>query len=110
MLIVQDVLISDDVIEQEFICNLSACKGACCVKGEAGAPLEKKETKILEDIYYKFAGWPVGLNTIAAAVGEEESTIEEVVEPYLLQIGFLERTPRWRKITQKATEHLLSKK
>ena len=72
--------------------------------------LDYLDSKILEVIYYKFLGWPVGLNTIAAAVWEEESTIEEVVEPYLLQMWFLERTPRGRKITEKATVHLLSKK
>ena len=46
-------IVSEDIIEKDFVCNLSACKGACCVHGEAGAPLEKKETKILEEIYPK---------------------------------------------------------
>lgn len=46
-------IVSEDIIEKDFVCNLSACKGACCVDGEAGAPLEKKETKILEEIYPK---------------------------------------------------------
>lgn len=46
-------IVSEDVIEKDFICNLSACKGACCVDGEAGAPLEEDETKILESIYSK---------------------------------------------------------
>lgn len=51
MLIVQDVLISDDVVEQEFICNLSACKGACCWEGDYGAPVTKDEEKeILRDL------------------------------------------------------------
>lgn len=72
--------------------------------------LDYLDKKIIETIHYKFRDGPVWLNTIASAVGEEESTIEEVVEPYLLQIGFLERTPRGRKITQKAIEHLLSEK
>ncbi|WP_297793781.1 DUF3109 family protein [uncultured Eudoraea sp.] len=44
-------IISDDILEKEFVCNLSACKGACCIDGEAGAPLEDKETEILVDIY-----------------------------------------------------------
>ncbi len=44
-------LISEDIIEKEFVCNLSACKGECCISGDAGAPLEQKETSILEDIY-----------------------------------------------------------
>ena len=46
-------IISEDIIGKDFVCNLSACKGACCVVGDAGAPLEKEETKILEDIYPK---------------------------------------------------------
>lgn len=44
-------LVSEDLLEQEFVCNLSVCKGACCVDGDAGAPLEQKETEILVDIY-----------------------------------------------------------
>ena len=46
-------IVSEDVLEKEFVCNLSACKGACCVEGAAGAPLSDEETKILEDIYPK---------------------------------------------------------
>ncbi len=44
-------IVSESIIEKDFVCNLSACKGACCIDGDAGAPLEKEETKILEDIY-----------------------------------------------------------
>jgi len=46
-------IVSEDIIEKDFVCNLSACKGACCVDGDAGAPLDKAETKILEKIYPK---------------------------------------------------------
>lgn len=46
-------IVSEDLIKKEFVCNLSACKGACCIDGDAGAPLEKEETKILEEIYPK---------------------------------------------------------
>lgn len=46
-------IVSESIIEEEFVCNLSACKGACCIDGEAGAPLEKQETEILEKIYPK---------------------------------------------------------
>jgi hypothetical protein len=46
-------IISEDIIEKDFICNLSACKGACCIQGDAGAPLDKKETEILEKLYPK---------------------------------------------------------
>ena len=51
MLIIQEVLVSDAVVEEQFLCNLSACKGACCVEGDSGAPLEEEELQILEDIY-----------------------------------------------------------
>jgi len=46
-------IVSEEIIEKDFLCNLSACKGACCIDGEAGAPLTKEETKILTDIYPK---------------------------------------------------------
>ena len=46
-------IVSEDIIEKDFVCNLSACGGACCVDGDAGAPLEEEEAKILEDIYPK---------------------------------------------------------
>jgi len=46
-------IVSEDIIEKDFVCNLSACKGACCIDGEAGAPLEKEEAIILKDIYPK---------------------------------------------------------
>ena len=51
-------------------------------------------------------GGPVGLSTLAAAVGEETDTVEDVVEPYLLQLGFLQRTPRGRVVTERAYRHL----
>ena len=54
----------------------------------------------------KFGGGPVGLSTLAASVGEEPDTIEDVVEPYLLQLGFLQRTPRGRVVTERAYAHL----
>lgn len=67
------------------------------------------ERMVLDAIINKFAGGPVGLNTIAAATGEEEATIEDVTEPYLIQIGMLERTSRGRKATEKAKEFLKNK-
>ena len=60
----------------------------------------------LQTLIEKFKGGPVGLGTLAAATSEEEATIEEVIEPYLIQQGFLERTPRGRTATKKAYEHL----
>ncbi|KKS23610.1 MAG: Holliday junction ATP-dependent DNA helicase RuvB [Candidatus Nomurabacteria bacterium GW2011_GWC2_41_8] len=57
-------------------------------------------------IFEKFNGGPVGLKTIGAAMSEEEATVEEVIEPYLIQLGLLERSPRGRVATKKAYEHL----
>ena len=71
---------------------------------EAG--LTSLDRKILETIIEKFKGGPVGLSTIAASLSEEVATIEEVNEPYLLQLGFIERTPRGRRATARAYEHL----
>lgn len=61
---------------------------------------------VLETIIDKFKGGPVGLNTIAAAIGEEQSTIEDVIEPYLIRHGLIERTPRGRIASQEAYRHL----
>lgn len=61
--------------------------------------------KLLDTIINKFQGGPVGLDNIAAAIGEEKSTIEDVIEPYLIQQGFIARTPRGRVATQRAYDH-----
>ncbi|MCK5412918.1 MAG: Holliday junction branch migration DNA helicase RuvB [Candidatus Pacebacteria bacterium] len=68
--------------------------------------LEHTDRKILEIIIEKFSGGPVGVSTIAASLSEQEDTIEYVYEPYLLQLGFLQRTPRGRKVTKMAYDHL----
>jgi len=68
--------------------------------------LGKPDRAVLEVIIERFNGGPVGLNTIAAATGEEPSTIEDVVEPYLIRHGFIERTPRGRTTTHLAHSHL----
>lgn len=72
MIVIDDKIISDDVVEEQFVCNLAACKGECCVAGELGAPLNKEETKILEEIY-------------------------ETVKPYLLPEGIaaIEKQGKW---------------
>lgn len=67
--------------------------------------LDKLDKKIVLTMAENFAGGPVGLDTIAASTGQESVTIEDVYEPYLLQIGFLTRTPRGRMLTKKAYEH-----
>ena len=68
--------------------------------------LEHTDRRILEAVIQKFGGGPVGLSALAAATTEEEETIEEVYEPYLMQLGFLERTARGRVATRLAFEHL----
>lgn len=91
----QTGLLSEEIIDQTFalleIDNLG---------------LGRPDRTVLETIIYKFGGGPVGLNTIAAATGEEQSTIEDVVEPYLIRLGLLERTPRGRTTTTEALAHL----
>lgn len=67
--------------------------------------LETADKRILEAIIHKFEGGPVGLQSLAAATSEEEDTILDIYEPYLLRLGFLERTPRGRVATKKAYEH-----
>jgi len=71
-----------------------------------GMGLDEVDRRVLSTIIEKFNGGPVGLNTISAAISEEADTIMEVVEPYLMQLGFLERTPQGRVATQMAYEHL----
>lgn len=68
--------------------------------------LDGLDRKILETLAYSFAGRTVGLHTLASIVGEEEETIEDVVEPYLLKIGFLERTPRGRKLSESGERYI----
>jgi Holliday junction DNA helicase RuvB len=68
--------------------------------------LDDLDRRVLKTIINKYNGGPVGLNTIAAAISEEADTIMDVVEPYLLQLGFLDRTPQGRVATKAAYEHL----
>jgi Holliday junction DNA helicase RuvB len=68
--------------------------------------LDEMDNRILTTIIHKFKGGPVGISTIATAVGEEAGTIEEVYEPFLIMEGFIQRTPRGREATGKAYEHL----
>jgi Holliday junction DNA helicase RuvB len=71
---------------------------------EAG--LERVDRELLSAISHKFGGGPVGLSTLAVSLGEEPDTIEDVYEPYLLQLGFLQRTPRGRMITELGRAHI----
>lgn len=68
--------------------------------------LDEMDNRILHAIIEKFNGGPVGLNTIATSVGEDPGTIEEVYEPFLIQEGFLQRTPRGREATERAWRHI----
>jgi Holliday junction DNA helicase RuvB len=68
--------------------------------------LDEVDRKILSTIIENFGGGPVGINTISAAIDEEKDTIESIYEPFLMRIGFLERTVRGRRATPKAYEHL----
>jgi Holliday junction DNA helicase RuvB len=68
--------------------------------------LDSIDNKILKTIITKFKGGPVGINTIATAVGEDQGTIEEVYEPFLIKEGFINRTPRGREVTELAYRHL----
>ena len=94
-----------------------------CVKGESLITLDTTRTSLqrlkvdkygldsidieyLDAIINKFNGGPVGVETISSAIGEEQSTIEDVVEPYLMQEGFIKRTPRGRVVTEKSYQHL----
>ncbi len=68
--------------------------------------LDKNDRRILETLIHKFSGGPVGLNTLAAATGEEEDTITDIHEPFLIRLGFLSKTPKGRQATELAYKHL----
>lgn len=68
--------------------------------------LESLDREILRTIIERFRGGPVGIDTIAASIGEERVTIEDVYEPYLIQIGFLHRTPKGRVVSEAAYRHM----
>ena len=68
--------------------------------------LDQVDRRMLRAVIENYGGGPVGLDTLAATIGEESVTLEDVYEPYLMQIGFLTRTPRGRCVTRKAYAHL----
>jgi Holliday junction DNA helicase RuvB len=72
--------------------------------------LNEQDRKLLQTLWKTFSGGPVGLGTLSASLSEEEDTVENVIEPYLLQLGFIERTPRGRIISEKGIEHLENSK
>ncbi len=83
-----------------------AVKEALKLLGVDELGLQPSDRALITVLVEKFGGGPVGLNTLGAALSEEEATIEDVHEPYLIQLGLLERTPRGRRVTPKAYEHL----
>ena len=82
------------------------CQDAFKLMGTDSLGLDFVDIRILECIIKKFNGGPVGLETLATATGEEASTIEDVYEPYLIQLGFISRTPRGRVALKTAYDHL----
>lgn len=92
-------------IKGDGIINLEIAKFALNALNVDAEGLDEMDNKILKTIIEKFKGGPVGITTIATAIGEEGGTIEEVYEPYLIQEGFLTRTPRGREVTTKAFKH-----
>lgn len=88
------------------IINLQAARQALEMLSIDGLGLDEMDKKILETIIDNYGGGPVGIGTIAVAIGEEPSNLEEVYEPYLIMCGFLKRTPRGREATPLAYAHL----
>lgn len=86
--------------------NLAVTRKALTLMDVDELGLDMTDRTVLEAIIDKFGGGPVGLDTLSAATGEEASTIEDVVEPFLIQLGFITRTPRGRMCTKNAYEHL----
>jgi len=82
----------------------TACRGLELMNVDS-LGFDETDRKLLLTIIEKFAGGPVGINTISAAISEEKDAIEDIYEPYLIQLGFLNRTPRGRVVTEQAYEH-----
>jgi Holliday junction DNA helicase RuvB len=93
-------------VRADGVINVDIAQQALVLLEVDALGLDDLDRRVLMTIIAKFGGGPVGLETIAAAISEESDTIMDVVEPYLLQLGFLERTPRGRKATPLAYEHL----
>jgi Holliday junction DNA helicase RuvB len=93
-------------VKGEGIINMEITKYGLDALNIDQSGLDEMDNRILLTIIDKFQGGPVGLNTIATAVGEEAGTIEEVYEPFLIKEGYIKRTPRGREVTRNAYEHL----
>jgi Holliday junction DNA helicase RuvB len=86
--------------------NLEVARLALALLDVDDLGLDDLDRRVLDSIINKFGGGPVGLDTLAASISEEGDTIMDVVEPYLLQLGFLDRTPRGRMATRAAYAHM----
>ncbi len=86
--------------------DVASVRQALTALGVDPAGLDRTDLHLLETMIDLYHGGPVGLNTLAANLGEETETITEMVEPYLLQTGYLKRTPRGRMVTEKGFRHL----
>lgn len=93
-------------VKSDGVINLEIAQFALDALNVDSEGLDEMDTRILKTLIEKFKGGPVGLNTLATAIGEDGGTIEEVYEPYLIQEGFLMRTPRGREATEKAYRHM----
>jgi len=93
-------------VKADGIINLNICEDALKMLRVDELGLDEIDRQILKIIIEKFNGGPVGLNTISAATGEEMATIEDIYEPFLMQMGFLDRTSRGRVVTKLGYEHL----
>ena len=90
----------------EGVITLNVAKEALDMQGVDELGLDRLDRTMLLTTMYKFAGGPVGLDTLSAMTGEDATTIEDVYEPYLMQLGFMMRTPRGRVVTPAAYEHM----
>jgi Holliday junction DNA helicase RuvB len=93
-------------VRHEGVVTTAIAEEALTLLEVDGAGLERFDRALLHCVADKFGGGPVGLSTLAVSLGEEPETIEDVYEPYLLQLGFLQRTPRGRTITDRGRAHL----
>src|SRR5205085_2552911 len=93
-------------VRHEGIVTTAIAEEALALLEVDGAGLERFDRALLRCIVEKFGGGPVGVSTLAVSLGEEPETIEDVYEPYLLQLGFLQRTPRGRMITDLGRAHV----
>ncbi len=97
------------LVKRDGVINIEAVNSALEIEGVDSAGLDNLDVKFLTTIISYYAGGPVGIEAIAATINEEVDTLEEMVEPYLLKIGFLKRTQKGRVVGQLAFDHLKQK-